>query len=232
MIDLLSDVGTSFVLGLLTPLTAVCVIPLYPAFLARLSRQVSREGDRADKRLLAFFGVVVTLGVIAFMASVGLIFTTLLQESLTAVIGVISPIAFAIMAGLGVALMLDLKPQRKVRPNRISNPYVSAFLYGYFFGAIVVPCNPLFIAAFFARVASVGSFAEGMAQFFAFGLGIGAPLMAFSLISRAASRTMVNALVAYNRQIDLVAGAVMVVVAVYYLFWVFHVHESLAGLFA
>jgi cytochrome c-type biogenesis protein len=221
--DVLGDVATSFVLGLLTPLTALCVIPLYPAFLSRLSRNVSKEHD--NRRLFALFGLVVVAGVIVFMALLGLIFTTLLQESLTRVIGVISPIAFAAMAVIGVLLMFNVKIQRKVRPNKLRNPYVSAFFYGFFFGAIVVPCNPLFIAAFFARVATVEGFVVNMLNFLAFGLGIGAPLLAFSLVSRATSRSMVNWLVKYNRQIDFVAGLVMVSVAVYYLIFVFHVFD-------
>jgi cytochrome c-type biogenesis protein len=221
--DVLSDVATSFVLGLLTPLTALCVIPLYPAFLSRLSRNVSKEHD--NRRLFALFGLVVVAGVIVFMALLGLIFTMLLQESLTRVIGIISPIAFAAMAVIGVLLMFNVKIQRKVRPNKLRNPYVSAFFYGFFFGAIVVPCNPLFIAAFFARVATVEGFVVNMLNFLAFGLGIGAPLLAFSLVSRATSRSMVNWLVKYNRQIDFVAGLVMVSVAVYYLIFVFHVFD-------
>jgi cytochrome c-type biogenesis protein len=221
--DVLGDVATSFVLGLLTPLTALCVIPLYPAFLSRLSRNVSKEHD--NRRLFALFGLVVVAGVIVFMALLGLIFTMLLQESLTRVIGIISPIAFAAMAVIGVLLMFNVKIQRKVRPNKLRNPYVSAFFYGFFFGAIVVPCNPLFIAAFFARVATVEGFVVNMLNFLAFGLGIGAPLLAFSLVSRATSRSMVNWLVKYNRQIDFVAGLVMVSVAVYYLIFVFHVFD-------
>ena len=221
--DVLSDVATSFVLGLLTPLTALCVIPLYPAFLSRLSRNVSKEHD--NRRLFALFGLVVVAGVIVFMAVLGLVFTMLLQESLTKVIGVISPIAFAAMAVIGVLLMFNVKIQRKVRPNKLRNPYVSAFFYGFFFGAIVVPCNPLFIAAFFARVATVEGFVVNMLNFLAFGLGIGAPLLAFSLVSRATSRSMVNWLVKYNRPIDFVAGLVMASVAVYYLIYVFHVFD-------
>ena len=85
----------------------------------------------------------------------------------------------------------------------------------------------LFIAAFFARVATIQDFATNMLNFLAFGLGIGAPLLAFSLVSRSASRWMVNALVKYNRQIDFVAGLIMVGVALYYLINVFHVFDFL-----
>ena len=65
--------------------------------------------------------------------------------------------------------------------------------------------------------------AANLALFAEFTLGICAPLLAFSLASRAASRSMVTALVRYERPIGIVAGAVMVGVAVYYLGWVFEV---------
>jgi cytochrome c-type biogenesis protein len=221
--DVLGDVGTSFLLGLLTPLTALCVIPLYPAFLSRLSRTVSKEHD--NRRLFALFGLVVVAGVIVFMGALGLIFTTFLQQSLNAVIEIVSPIAFVLIAIFGVMLMFNVKIQRKVRPNKLRHPYVSAFFYGFFFGAIVVPCQPIFIAVMFARVATVESAVVNMLNFLAFGLGIGAPLLAFSLVSRATSRAMVNWLVKYNRQIDFVAGLVMVSVAVYYLLYVFRVQD-------
>ena len=219
--SLLGDLALTFWLGVLTPTTALCVIPLYPAFLARLARTVGEQHD--SRRYLALFGVLVSAGVIAFMGLVGLVFTFWLQASLTRVIGIVSPVAFVIILVAGVVLIIGWKPKRKVRPNRISNPYVAAIAYGFFFGAIVIPCNPALIAAFFARVAAVTDAAANLALFAAFTLGICAPLLAFSLASRAASRSMVNALVRYERPIGIVAGAVMIGVAVYYLGWVFEV---------
>lgn len=213
--------GTSYILGLLTPLTALCVIPLYPAFLVRLARHAGAGRD--DRKTLAWLGLLVTFGVIAFMGLMGVVFTTLLQESLSRVIGVVSPIAFAVMAVIGVGLMAGVTVRRKVRIRELKNPLLSAFVYGFFFGAIVIPCNPAFIAAFFARVATIGDAFGNLVNFLAFGLGIGTPLLAFSLITRAASRRVVNALVRYERAIAFVAGAVMTGVAAYYLVAVFEV---------
>lgn len=105
--DTLRFVGTSYILGLLTPLTALCVIPLYPAFLARMARLASH--DRNDRAVLAWTGLVVTAGVISFMALLGIVFTTLLQESLQQVIGIVSPIAFAILAVVGIMMMAGVE---------------------------------------------------------------------------------------------------------------------------
>jgi cytochrome c-type biogenesis protein len=219
--DLLDDIWTSFVLGLITPLTALCVVPLYPAFLARLAQRVSGRGG--DRRLLLRFGLVVSAGVIVFMTLLGLVFTTILQRSLTQVIGVVSPIAFGILFVLGLLLIVGVRLERKVRAPRFDSPSLSAFSYGFFFGAIVVPCNPLIIAAFFTRTATVTGFAENLLSFFAFALGISAPLVAFSLMSRTVARGVVAGLVRFRRVIEVAAGLTMVVVSAYYLAYVFHV---------
>lgn len=219
--SLLDDIWTSFLLGVVTPLTALCVLPLYPAFLARLAQNVSGQGD--DRRLLVRFGLLVASGVILFMTLLGLLFTTLLQESLTEVIGVVSPIAFGILFVLGLLLIVGVRLERKVRPLRLGNPELNAFSYGFFFGAIVVPCNPLIIAAFFARTATVTGFVENLLSFLAFAVGISAPLLAFSLISRGAARGMIRGLIRLRRVIEVAAGVVMVIVSVYYLTYVFHV---------
>ncbi len=223
--DTLRFVGTSYVLGLLTPLTALCVLPLYPAFLARMARLAKR--DHNDRAVLAWTGLVVTAGVISFMALLGVVFTTLLQASLQQVIGIVSPIAFSILAVIGVMMMAGVEIRRKVRLPEPKNPLLASYLYGFFFGAIVIPCNPAFIAAFLARAALVADPAASILNFLAFGLGIGTPLIAFSLVSRAASRRLVNLFVDNERGIAFVAGAVMTGVSLYYLVAVFEIPARL-----
>lgn len=221
----LQFVGTSFILGLLTPTTALCVLPLYPAFLSRMARLAER--DHADRAMLAWTGFVVTAGVISFMAVLGLVFTTLLQQSLQRVIGVVSPLAFVVLAVIGVAMMLGIEIRHKVKLPEPKSPLLASYLYGFFFGAVVIPCNPAFIAAFLARAALVADPVASMLNFLAFGVGIGTPLIAFSLVTRAASRKLVNLLVAQERKVSLFAGAIMTGVALYYLVVVFGIPGSL-----
>ena len=57
--SLIGDFLASFGLGLLTPLTAVCVLPLYPGFLAYLAGQTGEEKGSFVK-----FGWIITFGVI------------------------------------------------------------------------------------------------------------------------------------------------------------------------
>jgi cytochrome c-type biogenesis protein len=49
MLNLFVNLGTSFFLGLITPLTAVCVLPLYPGFITYLANQLSP--DKTTKKL-------------------------------------------------------------------------------------------------------------------------------------------------------------------------------------
>jgi len=100
----LGDIFSSFILGLLTPLTAVCVLPLYPGFLAFLS---SKFSEGVSKKTYAMLGVVISLGVITFMLLFGLLFTTILQESLTKWVNIVSPIAFGILLIVSLLLIFD-----------------------------------------------------------------------------------------------------------------------------
>lgn len=221
---LLSEAVTSFSLGLATPLSAVCVIPLYPGFLAFLSNQDE------DAPSVAMLGILVALGVIAFMAGVGIVFTTLLEQSLTGVVSVVSPIAFALLAVLGVVLIADLHPQSRLptaQPPQTQYPSLSALAYGAFFGAIVLPCNPGFIGVFFARAFLFSNPVNSIANFGSFGLGMASPLLAFALVSQPWRDRVIGVLTGHRRVVDLVTGAVLLVISVYYLFAVFAVHESL-----
>ena len=213
----------AFILGLLTPLTAVCVLPLFPGFLAYLANKISRK---AERKLLVSLGFIITAGVLTFMFLLGIIFTTILQISLTSVIGIVSPIAFVILVFISLFLIFDINIGRflpKVHIPNIKNPKLNAFIFGFFFGAIVIPCNPLFIAALFARTVVMTNFLTNIANFMAFGLGISFPLLLFSVLSTAASSAIINTLIKYRRVINIIAGLFMLTISLYYLIFVFRI---------
>jgi cytochrome c-type biogenesis protein len=220
MIDVFTNIAAAFFLGLLTPLTAVCVLPLYPGFLAYLSNQAG------PKRPIALFGIAVTLGVIAFMFILGLIFTTILQASLTNVIGVVSPIAFTILLFISILLILNIDISRfipKAKAKVGGSPFRNSFFYGFFFGAIVIPCNPLFIAALFAGSLSATGFAANMISFLSFGVGMAFPLLVFSLVSQTKSQAVIGFMVKHKNIINRGAGILMFVISLYYIIFVFNV---------
>jgi cytochrome c-type biogenesis protein len=208
-VELLAE---AFVLGLLTPLGAVCVLPLYPGFLVYLSNQLSTR--MGGKRTIVLLGLIITGGVILFMLLLGLIFTTVLEVSLTNVIGVVSPIAFGILFVISLLLIFNVDVGRflpKIHSPVTRNPWLSAVTFGFFF------------AVLFTRTASVTGFLENILRFLAFGFGIGFPLLAFAIISTTATDAIINFLTRYKRIINLIAGLIMLGISAYYLVFVFKI---------
>ena len=210
-----------FLLGVVTPLTAACVIPLYPAFLSYLASTGDREGGWP----VAVLGGFVMAGVLLFMALAGLLFTFVLGESINRVVEGISPIAFVILFVVGAILLISPKAFSRVPtvdPPQSRYPGLTAVSYGFFFGAIIIPCNPGTISLFFARTPVLyDTHAESMIGFLAFGLGIGAPLLAFAVLSEPFSKQVTTTLARYSGQINRTTGAILTVVAAYYLLFVF-----------
>jgi len=225
---ILSNFLSSFILGLLTPLTAVCVLPLYPGFLAYLSSQFSVSGgnEKEDKKKFAMFGLVIVAGVILFMLLVGLLFTTILQVSLNKVIGIVSPIAFGILGVISLFLIFDFDFSGVIPKYNVpvlKSPIMSAFIFGFFFGAIVLPCNPAFIGALFAKALLIESAFANILSFVFFGLGLGFPLLLFSLVSVNWSKNVIRFLTSHKTAINRTSGVIMLGISIYYIFFVFRI---------
>ncbi|MBT3324193.1 cytochrome C biogenesis protein [archaeon] len=216
------DVFTSFVLGLLTPLTAVCVLPLYPAFISFLANRISTKSSKVQPVILS---LILALGIIVAMFLFGLIFTTFLEFSLTSVIGIISPIAFLFLLVISLFLIFDWDYQKylpKFVAPKSQNPYLDVFLYGLFLVPIIIPCNPLFIAALFTKSLLVTNFLYNILNFIAFAVGLSFPLILLSLISVPFSQKIIRFLGKYQRKINLVSGIIILIVSLYYLIFVFN----------
>ena len=214
----------SFLAGVFAPLGAVCVLPLYPAFLAYLSNQFS---GKESKRTFILLGLIVTLGVVVSMFLVGLIFTKFLQTSLTNAIGIISPIAFGILAIVSLFLIFNFDFSKLI-PKKINapltkNPLTSSFIFGFFFGAIILPCNPAALVVLFAISTSTLDFATNLLNFTFFGIGMALPLLIFSVISSQWSQAVMGFLTKRKRAINLIAGLIMLGISIYYLIFVFKI---------
>jgi cytochrome c-type biogenesis protein len=222
----LTEIGSAFLFGVLTPLSAVCVLPLYPGFITFLSRQ---QVDDASRRTYLMVGGTVVAGVITFMLLTGIVFTTVLQYSLTSVVGTVSPIAFTILGIIGLFLVLDTNIAqvipRKQLP-RTGRPLVDGFGFGFFFGAIVLPCNPAFIAAFFARSLLIQSPVINLLAFIAFGVGMGAPLLLFAVAASAWRDRVMQGLTRHETAVNRASGLILLAISFYYLVVVFQLLGS------
>ena len=225
----LENLYLSFLAGLFAPIGAVCVLPLYPGFLAYLAGQVESKKNEvggSGKLLLLKLSSLVTLGVVLSMFLVGLIFTKFLQVSLTSVIEIVSPIAFALLGLISLLLIFNFEFSKyipQVQSPTVSNPYVSSLLFGLFFGVVVLPCNPASLVVLFAVSSSVMSFVLNLLGFVLFGIGMALPLFVLGLISAQYSSSVIGFLIKNKRRINLFAGLFMLIVSVYYLFFVFKV---------
>ena len=72
---------------------------------------------------------------------------------------------------------------------------------------------------------NAADFFENIVILVAFCVGIAIPVLLISLIPAATNYRLVRALTANRRKINLVCGLFMLVLALYYLFWVFHLPE-------
>jgi cytochrome c-type biogenesis protein len=219
------DLAEVFAIGVGTPLSAACVIPLYPAFVAYLANNESDDESFRSRPIV--LGGFVLAGVISFMGLLGFIFTRLLQTSLSRVIEAVSPVAYGLLVVIGLVLLADLDLFARVPtvdPPQFEYPSETAFSYGFFFGAIIIPCNPGLIALFFARAPVLFETQfQSLLGFLAFGLGIGAPLLAIAAVSESSGQRLTRLLAQHKSSINRVTGLILLSVSLYYLVTVFEV---------
>jgi len=130
------------------------------------------------------------------------------------------------LAIVSIFLIIDFDIGRifpKFHAPVTKNPYRSSFLFGFFFGAIVLPCNPASLIVLFALSASTLGFINNFLNFVLFGIGMGAPLLIFAIISSAKSKTVIGFLTGNKRTINFIAGIIMLGISAYYLFFVFRI---------
>ena len=210
----------SFFAGLYTPLGAMCVLPLYPGYLAFLAGRAA-QGRRISTLLL---GIAVTAGVIGAMLVFGVIFVSILQVSTSLVIGYLGPIVYLILAIMSIGMILGVDIGRifpAIHSPEARTPWITAALFGAFFGLVALPCNPASIILLFALSTTTVDFLANFINFVIFGIGMAAPLLILSAFSMDTNRRAVSFFTRYHGIINRGAGVVMLIVALYYLIFVF-----------
>ena len=206
----------SFLAGLFTPLGSVCVLPLYPGFLAYLAHEVKGEHQKRT----VILGATVAVGVLTSMAIAGFIFITLIEGSLSVVTGVIAPILFMILVCVGVLMVAGIDFGcyiRAVRLPRARGPFSGAFLFGAFFGLVALPCNPAPIIVLFAISSTVGDIFLNFLGFVLFGIGMAFPLLVLSSLTLEQSGVFTRFLGMHSNAISRAAGVLIIVISLYYL---------------
>lgn len=221
----LSDLTVAFVAGLLSPLGAACVLPLYPGY---LSFMVSQAGKVRVPGARVLLGIVAGAGILAAMFVFGLFVGVIFTLPIGGVLAILSPIAYAILGIIGILLILGAGPGLPVRTPDVlkgRSPFGGAFVFGFFFGVLILPCNAGPITVLLALSTSAADLAANMGNFLAYGAGMAIPLIALSALSAAEGSRITQALAAHKRGINAATGLLMVSVAAYYLLLVYSVQE-------
>ena len=203
---------TSISLGLLAS-ASPCIIPLYPGYLAYLSG--ASEGIKRKGRY--FLGFFVLAGVLTMMLVLGLIIAAL-SVSVGRALSVIIPIADLFLVSLGILLILDKNPFKalpQVKIPLLKNPYFNAFIYGFLYGPIALPCSGALVVGIFAISLTASEALSRLTVFLWFGVGFGLPLLALSLISGALQKTITRWLAMHSRIINIIGGLLLIGIGIY-----------------
>jgi cytochrome c-type biogenesis protein len=201
-----------------------CVLPLYPGFLAYITSPTTEPASGAVsiaplRPPPAVAAVLVWLGVVVGMVAIGA-GLALLSLSLGRVLAIILPVIDALLIVLGVLLVLGRNPfaampQPDARHFGASGPYLGSFLYGVLFAPIALPCSGPFLVGIFVASLTIGDAARQLAFFGAFGIGFGLPLFALGLLGQARGRELAATLVRWERPLQLLLGAALVVIGLW-----------------
>jgi len=212
------NILTSIGIGLLAT-TSPCVFPLYPGYLAYLSASGEKSGDK--KRQQYFLGFFVLFGVLVMMLAIGAVIA-LLSISISRALAFVVPLADAILIVLGILLILDRNPFKRLPQIKIpvvSHPFANAFLYGLLYGPIALPCSGPLVVSIFAISLQSSAFISRLATFLWFGLGFGLPLFVLSFMGGALQKPITRFFARYSRWVNLFSGILILGLGVYDL-WV------------
>jgi cytochrome c-type biogenesis protein len=201
-----------------------CVLPLYPGFLAYITAPATAPAGGASGSVPmrpppAAAALLVWLGVVVGMVVIGAVLA-ILSISLGQVLGLVLPIIDLVLIGLGALLLAGRNPFARIpQPSPGSfggnGPYVGSFLYGLLFAPIAVPCSGPFLIGIFLASLTIGHAAQQLAFFAAFGVGFGLPLFVLGLVGQARGRQLAAAIVRWERPIQLVLGAALILIGLW-----------------
>lgn len=190
-----------------------CLLPLYPGFLAYLAaNSASLEGRRGTGLL----GLLVLAGVLSTMVIVAIILVAIAVPT-SRLLAYATPVIDGLLIVLGLLLVAGRNPFQRlpgVSVPVVSSPFGRAYLYGVFLGPIALPCAGPFLVSLLGISLGVGDAVGKIGTFLLFGLGFGLPLVVLSLLTGVRARSIVRWVVQRHRSIELVAGVLLVVVAI------------------
>ena len=206
----MSELLQAFLLGNSAILTNVCILPLYPGLIAFLAG--NSQNEKAQKAT-KWLGLLVLAGVLTLMTLVGLLLY-LLQQSFDTLLPILLPIIYGVVIILGLLMLTGRNPFNQLAVSQaplLSNPYASAYIYGLLLGPMTLPCTgPLIVSAFLLGAGNIGNLIDGLAYFFAFGLGFGWPLVLLPFIAMPLQRQFTRWMTQNYKLLTQVSGVLLI----------------------
>jgi cytochrome c-type biogenesis protein len=203
---------TSFTLGVLAS-GSPCVLPLYPGFLAYLCGQT--ELGRGKRRYV--LGMCVLAGVLTMMLLLGAIIAAL-EAPIGRSLAYVTPLSDGVILVMGILLLADRNPFAllpTVPVRRLRDPLVNAYGYGLLYGPLTLPCSAPLAVAVFTLSLTTGEAVNTFLTFVWFGIGLGTPLLALSVLSGVLQRQLMALFTRYRRRVSMGGGVLLVGIAAY-----------------
>ena len=202
---------TAFLLGLLST-TNPCILPLYPGFIVFLSRS---SENRIERRTL--LGLAVLLGVLTMMLALGGVIA-LLAVPIGKMLAIFIPLANITLFALGLMLLLNLNPFKhlpQINVPVLRYPLMSAYLYGFLYGPIALPCSGPLLVSIFALSFTMAEAVDKLWVVLWYGLGFGMPLFVLALLSGVLQRRVTVVFAQNSRVFNILGGLLLIGVAIF-----------------
>jgi cytochrome c-type biogenesis protein len=211
----LSELFNQFSLGNAAILTNACLLPLYPGLIAFMA---GNADDKSSRILSAFLGVLVLSGVLTTMILIGLILY-LAQAAFDSILPVLLPIIYFLVIAFGASMLWGYNPFNRLAMSQapmLKNRYITAYVYGLFFGPMTLPCTgPFLTSAFLLGTLEGGSVAVELTYVVAFGLGFGWPLVVLPLVALPVQRRVIGWLTQNHIVLTRASGFLLIAVGVF-----------------
>lgn len=189
-----------------------CCVPLYPAAAATCCAGRNESPAAGTKVAGAFVGGVATatalLGILAALAG----------RALTGLSGWASYAIAVVPIAMGLHLLGWVRiPMPSASARRRVNGVAGAFASGLFLSLVLAPCGTPILAAVLSFAAHQRSPAYGAALLFAYGLGVGLPMLLVGTAASGLARRL--DLLGKTAWVDRIAGGGLLALG-FYLLWI------------
>ena len=200
----------SFLEGIITFLSP-CLLPMLPIYISYFAGGGERSNKKTLKTALGFvLGFTIVFVAMGALAGTLGSFLTRYQTAVNIVSGLI-----VMVFGLNYMGLFHLNIFKGVGASmeRDSMDFFSAVLFGMVFSIGWTPCVGVFLGSALMLASQQGHAVEGMLMLLCYSLGLGVPFL-FSAVLIDRLKGAFNWVKAHYRQVNLVCGALLVLVGV------------------